>query len=559
MSDRRPPRMAADLGRALKALHNGPVFGVAGSGNFEMLSTYREAGGEYVAACHEGGAVTMADGWAQVSGMTGVASVHQGPGLTNALTALCDSAKGRTPLLLLAADIPEPGSHSHQYINQAATLYALGVGVIVENLLTPGAAVQALQYAYSRAARERRTVVLNMSVDALASRAEHGVLPQAKESASIRVDSPVHVDVQRVRELIEASHRPLILAGRGAVLSGSGEVLVELAELIGAPLVTTAPARGLFFGHPSSLGIAGGFASSLTTQYLCQSDLILAFGSSLDAWTTANGRLTSHATVVQIDIEPDATAPHAIQGDARTAALRLVEAFGQVGSTRKSDHAARAQADLAGFSQVDQIPFHTDDGGGIDPRRLLARLNALLPENRTVALDSGHFIAMAAMYVDIDRAGGSLFGQAFQSVGLGISRAVGAAFARQPDIVTAIVGDGGFMMSCQELDTAVRHQLPLLTVVINDDGYGAEVHDFAPLGLDTAIARFPPRDIAAIAEGIGAHSRRIRKLDDLDSIADWLENPEGPLVLDCRVDPRISAVSVMTEEGRAEWALNLDQ
>ncbi len=558
MSDRRPPRVAAQLGCALSALHDGPVFGLAGSGNFEVLSSYREEGGNYVAACHEGGAVTMADGWAQVSGRTGVASVHQGPGLTNAITALCDSAKGRTPLLLLAADIPEPGSHSHQYINQAATLSALEVGVVVENLLTPETAVQQLQGAYSIATCYRRTVVLNMPIEVLASQAEQE-LPQARKSGNSREDTPNDVDLQRVLELIKGSARPLILAGRGAVLSDSGKALVELADLIGAPLVTTAPARGLFSGHPSSLGIAGGFASSLTTQYLRQSDLILAFGSSLDTWTTANGRLTSQATVVQIDLEPAIAEPRGIRGDARTTALRLIRDLLQDHSKRKSDYAARAQADLASFDRADQIPFHRDDGGGMDPRQLLARLNSLLPNNRTVALDSGHFIAMAAMYVDIDRPGGSLFGQAFQSVGLGISRAVGAAFARQPEIVTAIVGDGGFMMGFQELDTAVRYRLPLLAVVINDDGYGAEFHDFAPFGLSTDIARFPTRDIAAIADGMGSQSRRIRKLSDLDSIAGWLKKPEGPLVLDCRVDPRISAVSVMTEEGKAEWALNLDQ
>jgi thiamine pyrophosphate-dependent acetolactate synthase large subunit-like protein len=105
-----------------------------------------------------------------------------------------------------------------------------------------------------------------------------------------------------------------------------------------------------------------------------------------------------------------------------------------------------------------------------------------------------------------------------------------------------------------ELLTAVEREIPVLAIVINDAAYGAEVHDFRPLGLPVGIAQFPIRDWAEIARAMGADALTITDISQLQGIRDWVENPGGPLILDCRVDPEISAISVLSEEGKAEWA-----
>ena len=544
------PTVADSLGQVLRSLHGGPVFGVASSGNFELLTSFVDNGGDYVAACHEGGAVMMADGWAQVTGGVGVASVHQGPRLTNATTALCDAAKGRTPLVLLAPQLPKNASAGHQYVDQTSFLKGLDIGIEVDRLDEPTQAVDQLAAALRQAQTRQQTIVLQLPLDALAARVEK-YEPQVPSPPQRRLGLDPG-DVELVIEALIRSHAPLILAGRGVILADAEDAVRELAEVIGAPLVVTAPARGLFHGDPRLLGLSGGFTARWTRDHLVRADLILAIGASLDTWATAGGRLLGGARVIQVTTEAHRTkeprAEH-LDADAARFSLGLVDSLRahngwtarQWGKATKIGSAASVRADHRGAE--------------LDPRTLLREINRILPPDRVVALDSGHFIALAAMHIDVDRPRGSLFGQAFQSVGLGVSRAVGAAFARPEVVTTAIVGDGGFIMGMQELDTAVRAQLPVLIVIINDSAYGAEVHDFVPFGFNPAIAQFPLRTFAAIARGFGAEAATVEVLDDLKHLHAWLRNPRRPMVLDCRVDPTVNAVLDMTEEGAAEWSL----
>jgi len=191
---------------------------------------------------------------------------------------------------------------------------------------------------------------------------------------------------------------------------------------------------------------------------------------------------------------------------------------------------------------------------GLDPRLLLAELDQLLPAHRRLVLDSGHFIALAAMYLTTTDGPHLLFGQDFQSVGLGLAKAIGAASATDDRLTVAIIGDGGAAMSLLEIATAVDLQLPLLVVIINDAAYGAEVHDFQPLGVDVSVAQSTLRDWAGVAAALGATARCVRSIADLELLRTWLVSPQGPLVLDCQVDPAVDATSVMTAEGLAEWS-----
>lgn len=551
-------RVAAAVGSALAVLHAGPIFGLAGSGNFEILATFRASGGTYIGTHHEAGAVMMADGWSQASNAVGVASVHQGPGLTNALTAIVDSAKGRTPLVVIAAAPRTTDRSSHQYVDQEATLVALDAGIVVLAPRLENEVLPALRSAFDIAARDRRTVVLSLAIDIL-NTALPPELAGTDYADVVRAGAvPLDLgtaDLAAALALLASARRPVVLAGRGAVIAGAGPALQRLAEAAGAPLVTTAPARGLFAGHRWAAGFAGGFASSLTTRILGDADLVLAVGTSLDPWTLTGGRVIDPATpIVHIDVNPRASggAIVGIRADARMAA----EALAAAPLARVSVWPDDLHAELAGYDRSSEIPEH-DEVSGLDPRRLMVELDRRAPADRQVVIDSGHFMAFAAMYLEVVAGGDFLFGQAFQSVGLGLGRAVGAAVARPDTVTVAIVGDGGFLMGGADLDTAARLKLPLLVVVVNDGGFGAEVHDFEPLGMDVSIAEYPVTDIAAIATACGVRARVIERLADLDAVSDWFADPSGPYLLDCRVDEAIDAVSVMTVEGRAEWTAPL--
>ena len=154
------------------------------------------------------------------------------------------------------------------------------------------------------------------------------------------------------------------------------------------------------------------------------------------------------------------------------------------------------------------VPYTDDsDDGRIDPRTLTIALDDLLPAQRTVAVDSGNFMGYPSMFLSVPDEQGFCFTQAFQSIGLGLATAIGAALARPDRLTVAALGDGGALMAVSELDTAVRLGLPMVVVVYDDEAYGAEVHHFGPGRPPAGHRPVPDTDLAAIGRGFGCDGR----------------------------------------------------
>ncbi|HEY4276861.1 MAG TPA: thiamine pyrophosphate-binding protein [Conexibacter sp.] len=543
------------------------VFGVLGSGNLVVTNALVAAGARFFAARHECGAVCMADGFARVSGEVGVVSVHQGPGLTNAMTGIAEAVKSHTPLLVLAADTPAAAIHSNFRIDQAAMVEA--VGALAVRLRDPAAACEDALAALTRAAAERRPVVLNLPLDVQAAlvpppRAVEAKTPDRSSFTVLTIDEGTGVlatstpdkpaaapaEIARAAELAAAARRPVIVAGRGAVVADAGPALERLGGACGALLATSAPAHGLFAGNPFALGISGGFATPLARELLAEADLVLAFGATLNDWTTRHGTLFGDAPVIQVDTDPTALGRHgpralaitgdaAVTADAIAAALRTCSSEGWRSPEVQAQIAARAWP-----SELDAAVVRPRAAreGCIDPRTLTIALDAILPRDRAVAVDSGHFLGWPAMCLPTQDARAWVFPNGFQSVGLGLGCAIGAAVARPERITVAALGDGGCFMALPELETAVRFNLKLLVLVYDDAAYGAEVHHFGPGGHDLAGVRFPDADLAALGRAAGAQAITVRGENDLHAVERWVaDGAPGPLVLDAKVDPTICA------------------
>ncbi|HET6508100.1 MAG TPA: thiamine pyrophosphate-binding protein [Baekduia sp.] len=533
---------AADVvGSTLARLGVDTAFGLMGSGNLVATNALVAGGATLHAARHEGGAVGMADGWARVTGRVGVASVHQGPGLTNTLTALAEAAKARTPLLVLSGETPAWALRSNFRIDQHGLVES--VGAVAERLHAPSSAAADAARALRRAAVERRPVVLMLPIDLQAQGA--GEAGAAAEPAPVPAPpAPTAAAIAEAAALLAGARRPAIVGGRGAVLAGAGEALRALGDRVGALLATSAVAHGLFAGDPYNLGISGGFASPLAAELLPEADVILAFGATLNHWTTRHGALIGDgARVIQVDLDPSALGAHrpadvAIVGDVAAAARALADAVPEAPGWRGTPDLA---ATIASRRWRDE-PYEDVSGDAhVDPRTLSIALADLLPEDVAIAVDSGHFTGYPAMYLDVADPRAWLFANAFQAVGLGLGCAIGAAVARPDRVTVAALGDGGAFLSIAEIETAVRLGLRLLVVVYDDAAYGAEVHHFEPLGRDVSSARFPDADLAAIARGMGAEGITVRGVADLAPVATWLRAGAGPLVVDAKVDPTICA------------------
>lgn len=523
---------ARAVGTALAGLGVHHVFGVVGSGNFHVTNALVAAGARFVAARHEGGAATMADACARLSGTVTALTVHQGCGLTNAMTGIAEAAKSRTPMLVLAGDVTE--RRSNFYVDQDAL--ADSVGAIPMRVESADDAAATAARAYHLARDDLRTVVLNLPLAVQAAPAAEPTV-----SGQPRPPEPLPADraVARLVDVLTHADRPVFVAGRGARASGARNALLELGDACGALLATSAVAKGLFRGSPWSLDVSGGFASPLAADLIRDADVVVGWGCALNMWTTRHGNLIGpDATVVQVDLDADALG-----------AQRPI-AFGVVGGVTATAHAAAAaiaprtgyRSDGVRAAIAERIRWRdiayddTSTSERIDPRTLTIALDDLLPAERVIGVDSGNFMGYPSMFLSVPDEYGFCFTQAFQSIGLGLATAIGAALAQPHRLPVAALGDGGALMSIAELDTVRRLGLPMVVIVYNDDAYGAEVHHFAPGGFDLSTVRFPPTDIAAIARGFGFDAVSVTRVDDLAAVRTWLDGGrDRPLLVDAKV------------------------
>jgi thiamine pyrophosphate-dependent acetolactate synthase large subunit-like protein len=348
----------------------------------------------------------------------------------------------------------------------------------------------------------------------------------------------------RLTELLSASRRPLVLAGRGAVLSQAGPVLAELAERAGALLGTTLMAKDLFRGHPLDLGVVGSFASDPAAQLLGEVDCVLSFGASLTPFTTAQRSLFTRASVVQIDSDP-----------ARLGATFPI-VFGVPADAALTARALAAQ--LPAPNGATARPFHQDEtlqrlqrplyggpdesaGGELDPRTVALVLDRLLPRRRSVVLDSGRFMTSPARFIRVPGPEWFRLTAEAGSIAIGLGVALGATVARRDCANVLFVGDGALSMTLGDLETAARHALPVIVVVMNDRAYGAEWVHLEADGLPSGYAVLPEIDFAAAAGALGLEAVTARTLADLEALAGRLAQRSEPLIIDCRIRQDITA------------------
>jgi thiamine pyrophosphate-dependent acetolactate synthase large subunit-like protein len=521
-------------------------FALLGTANFKISHALARSGVELISARHECNAASMADAYAKASGELTLVSVHSGPGLTNALTGIGEAAKSRTPLVVLAGDVPSGAVKNNFYIEQADMVRA--VGAVPERLHTPGTAREDALRAVSRALRERQTVVLSLPLDIQHAPLASNLPPLELPPSGGRL----HPDPRAVQQLADAllqAQRPLILGGRGAVVSDAEATLMALAERTGALLATSVCGHGLFSGNPWSLGISGGFSSPIADELIAESDCIVAFGASLTQWTTKKSKLIApDAIIAQVDVDAakigyQTPVQIAVHGDARATAEALLGEFDRRSVNPRSGRRNDAIRERIRAGDNHHYP-HPDESSGdfIDPRTLSKAVDAILPADRVVASDSGHFCGWVPRYLRVPNARASCLSHSFQSVGLGLPSVIGLAVANPGKLAVLGTGDGGFLMSMADLETAMRLKLRLAILVYNDSSYAAEVHYFRRQGYSVDIVQFPETDFAAIARGFGARGATVRKLTDLEPLKAWVaEGAPGVFVIDGKINPDLEA------------------
>jgi acetolactate synthase I/II/III large subunit len=528
------------LAKALTMCGIDVMFGVIGDGNLFIVHGYvNEAGGRYVAASNEAGAVLMANGYASTSGQVGAATITHGPALTNTMTALVDGVRSRTSILVVAGDTPISRKNHRQNIAQREVVSAAGAGFEqVRSTATIGSDVVT---AFRRTILERRPVVLNVPAELqLEETVEelsgldpvllHGMTPE-----------PDPDSLDRFVGIVATAARPIILAGRGAAHPESRMALLRLAERLGAPVATTLLALDLFHGSPFNLGIFGTLSTDIATEVIAQSDCVVVFGASLDPKTTDSGALLRGKRVVQCDIDNaqigryqrvDAGVIGDVKVIADTVGAWLDKAEVEPASFRSDALASR----LRGYS-----PWDFKDRGtavSVDIRTALLKVEEAVPKCRTLVTDGGAFFNEAMRILHVEEPHAYVQTVSFGSIGLGMGNAIGASFGAPGRPTLLVCGDGGFMLGgLTEFNTAVRHSVDLIVVILNDGAYGAEYVQFNDQSMSPDLSLFEWPEFAQVAAALGGHGVTVRNTGDLEQMCHAIRHRDRPLVIDVKLDP----------------------
>ncbi|MGH9187227.1 MAG: thiamine pyrophosphate-binding protein [Acidimicrobiales bacterium] len=519
----------------------GEAFVLMGDGNMDLIVALNDRGVRVVRGRHEQNVIAMADGYARAGRRVGVASVTHGPGLTQIGTPLVCARSAASPVLVLAGDTPTFDPDDIQNLDQSALINGLGVtSVRIEH---PEAVAPLLSRTWRRLVTRGGPVVLSIPSDIQHAEAVadgHGAdpLPIAPPTRVIVAD---HQAVHAAASLIVAALRPVVLAGRGAVDAAAGAEIASLAEHLGAPMVTSLRAAGFLGGHRLAVGVIGGIGTNLARGIVREADLVLALGATLNPATTTHGKLVEQARIIQVDTDPESLGRFAnihmgIVGDARLVAGGLLERLTELRPRGFPDRLATVTERICQWVRP-QVP--TGRSGAVDPRHALRALDEALSRDRVVVIDGGHFNVFAATEVSVPNERAMVWAAELGTVGQGLGTAVGAAIARPGDRVALVCGDGGFLMNPQELDTSVREGLPIVVFVMNDRGYGQEVHVLAAKGHPDDLARFSTPDLAAIARAFGASGHTVASPEDLPLLKEWLAGSRGPVVIDVLIDGSI--------------------
>ncbi|MGH3653895.1 thiamine pyrophosphate-binding protein [Glutamicibacter sp.] len=525
--------VSAAIAHALKPL-SPRIFGLMGNGNAHFLDAAVRAGFDYTAVRHESAAVSAADAYFRIANKLAIASTTYGAGYTNTITALAEAAAARTPLLFVTGDAPTSGLRGWD-VDQAAIDTAVRAPRYVVDRNNPGAT--ALEAA-AHALRERMPVVLAIPYDLAAADSLEKQLP---DFASLRSTPPApqlnSTQLEQIAEKLNASQRTHILYGRGAI-DAAGQVQ-SLARKLDATTSGTLLARDLL-DYEFDLGITGGFSTEANAQIIAQADTVLVLGASLNQFTMRFGDLVAaDATLIQIDLGCAATNPRVDYFATADAALAAADLLGAV---EQAQGGWRSSLDLSGLRARPAGDEQAADGQ-LDPRRVASELEKILPANRVLVQDGGHFIGWGPMYWSTSGARSlSCVGTAYQSIGLGIASMVGAAPAAEGRTIVLAAGDGGFLMGLADLESIVRTVESGVIVIYNDSAYGAEIHQYGSVGLHEDPMLIPTVDFSSIANAMGATGIRVDTLEDLTGVQQWVDaGARGVCLVDARVSTHVRA------------------
>lgn len=530
-----PVRSAQKIVDVLTAQGVEYVFGVPGAKIDAVYDALVDGGPELVVCRHEQNAAFMAAAVGRLTGIPGVVLVTSGPGTTNLATGLLTANTEQDPVVALCGAVQREDrlKRTHQSMDAAAVLRT--VTKWTGEINDPDNAAEATVTAFRVAATEPHgAAAVVLPADVLAARTS------AEITARLPVPLLAAAPVAEAASLILNASRPALLVGMRGADPASCAALRNLVAATGLPVVETFQAAGVISRELEDcyLGRVGLFRNQPGDVIVAHADVLVTVGYDTveydpSQWNNDVGRTVVHIDSVPADVDNHYQPTVELRGDVAATLGALTEAL--AGLTLSADYQTAVAVQREALADID-TPVADPDGPGLDPVAVVLRLREALDDTATIACDIGSVYIYMARHFRVYEPRRLLFSNGQQTLGVALPWAMAACLVRPGTPVVSVSGDGGFLFSAQELETASRLGLTFTHIIFRDNSYNmVAFQEVLKYGRESGV-QLGDYDVVSYAAAFGAHGYRVESLDEFSSVLRRALAEDGPSLIDVPVD-----------------------
>jgi acetolactate synthase-1/2/3 large subunit len=510
------------------------IFGIPGEENLAVINALQNSSIRFITVRHEQGAAFMADVYGRLTGKAGVCLSTLGPGAPNLVTGVADADEDGAPLIAITGQVGTERMHltSHQFLDLCKMFEPITKRS--KQIIRPDTVCEIVRIAFKYAESEKPGachIDLPVNISKMLVSADEE--PLVKKIASIE-DAELET-IESAAKAIFAAKCPVILAGSSAVRAHASEAVTEFAEKLKIPVIHTMMAKGIIpCDSRYFLGPIGLTQKDYTNKVLEKSDLVIAIGYDIVEYAPLKWNNDRHRQIIHIDARP----AHInklfqpvieIVGDISRSLRQII---GRVNRSDEPEYAFSIKQKM----EAEYAIYQDDNSFPMKPQRILSDIRQIMGKDDILISDVGAHKMWIARHYPCYKTNTCIISNGFATMGIAVPGAIAAKLINPDQKVLAVTGDGGFMMNCQELETAVRIGTPFVTLIFNDGGYGLiKWKQISQYGKDYGVD-FGNPDFVKFAESFGVKGYRIAKAADLIPTLQDAFQQEVPALIDCRVD-----------------------
>lgn len=509
------------------------IFGIPGEENLAVMKALTHSKIEFITVRHEQGAAFMADVYGRLTGKAGVCMATLGPGATNLITGVADADCDGAPLVAISGQVGTDKMHitAHQYLDLRAMFEPITRRAYT--VVRPDTMAEITRLAFKYAEREKPgATFIDLPVNISKMPVSENEKPLQRKQ--ILPETVLESQIEAAATMISYAKNPVILAGSSVIRSHAAETLKKFAEKLKLPVINTMMSKGAIpFDNPYSLWTVGIPMEDYQTKVLEKASLVIAIGYDIIEYAPAKWHL-GNADIIHIDTMP---------ADINKNYEPKVEVVGNIPNSleRIMEKAARLQEPKYALEirkrMVDEHESYAEDMSfPVKPQKALIDCRKVMGEDDIVISDVGANKVWIARHYNCYKPNTCLISNGFATMGIAVPGAIAAKLVHPDKKILAITGDAGFMMNCQEFETAHRLGTNFVTLIFNDASYGLikwkqDMHYGHHEYVD-----FTNPDFVKFAESVGAIGYRIKKTEELLPTLQKAFKQDKPVIIDCPVD-----------------------